>query len=339
MNWYHLIRPALFALNPEVAHDVTLMLLRAMQRFTLPKVTLPPLAPVKCFGLTFPNPIGLAAGLDKNAECIPVWQALGFGFIEIGTVTPRPQAGNVKPRLFRLKPDGALINRMGFNNKGVDYIVDRLKITSRNCPLGANIGKNKDTSLERAKEDYLQCLKKLAPFVDYITINVSSPNTPGLRNLQDAELLTELLQPLLYEAQRFSDQTGKALPMLVKLAPDLAVNELQQLALRLVSLKVAGVIVTNTTLARPAHLLSSYAQEAGGLSGAPLGESSTHAVRIIHQEVGEALPIIAVGGIMHADQAIEKLQAGATLVQLYTGLIYEGPVLIKDIAVRLSNLR
>lgn len=337
MNCYKIIRPALFALDPEFSHDLAFTLLKWLQKLAkLPKTALAPMAPVECFGLTFPNPIGLAAGLDKNGECIPIWQALGFGFIEVGTVTPRPQTGNDKPRLFRLTEDCALINRMGFNNKGVEYLIEKIEAAPRLCPLGVNIGKNKDTPLEKASEDYLICFRKVAPFADYITVNVSSPNTPGLRSLQTTELLHSLLNPLLIEQQKYAMQQGKQIPILVKLAPDLTPAELEKLACLLVELKVSGVIITNTTLARPPSLKSKYAKEEGGLSGAPLCEWAAQVVRIIYKEVGEALPIVGVGGIMNADDAIGRLRAGAKLIQLYSGLIYQGPQLIEDIAAKLA---
>lgn len=329
---YQTIRPLLFAADAECSHDLTLWTLKKLHQVGLfhnPKPIVK--QPVECFGLQFSNPLGLAAGLDKNAECIPAWNAMGFGFIEVGTVTPRAQAGNPKPRLFRLPENSAIINRMGFNNKGVDYLISRLQHAHSTCPLGVNIGKNKDTDLKDAWQDYVHCYEKVFQYADYVTVNISSPNTPELRQLQKGEMLKGILLPLKQAQQHLSDQYHKKVPILVKIAPDLLNEELLSLLDELVALNVEGIIATNTTIERPANLQSKYASEAGGLSGAPLFERSTQMIQTIYQTVGDSLPIVAVGGIMSAQQAKAKLAAGAKLVQVYSGLIYQGPSLIKNI--------
>lgn len=321
-----LIRRLLFTLDAEKAHDLTLFFLK-YTHYCLPSQTFK--HPVHVFGLNFPNPVGLAAGLDKNGECLAAWSKLGFGFIEVGTVTPRPQSGNPLPRLFRLPEKQALINSMGFNNRGVSYLVKCLRERHLVCPVGVNIGKNKETSLQDAYQDYVYCFQQIFPYADYVIINLSSPNTSNLRQLQHGDLLRSIITPLKDQQQRLSDKLGKKVPLLVKLSPDLEKEELVQVLEDLIKLKVEGVIATNTTIGRPPHL--SYVNEVGGLSGAPLFERSTAMVRAIYQQVGEELPIIAVGGILSAQHAKEKLAAGAKLVQLYTGLIYQGPGLIKQI--------
>jgi len=335
--WYPLARPLLFTLDAEKAHDLTLQALKTLHHCGVFHNPTPLTGrEVKCFGLTFPNPIGLAAGLDKNAECLPAWQALGFGFIEVGTVTPKAQPGNPKPRLFRLPQDNALINRMGFNNKGIDFLVTQLKnlpLQNKNiCPVGINIGKNKDTPTSSAPQDYLTCFEKAYPYADYITVNLSSPNTPGLRDLQQGELLEGILAPLMAQRIVLSDQYEKNVPILVKIAPDLEKEQVQQLIDILIDMKVDGVIATNTTIAHARYLKHNNPQQEGGLSGEPLFERSLEVVRWIAEHTQKQFPIIAVGGITHAAQAKEKLQAGASLIQLYTGLIYQGPGLIKEIA-------
>ncbi|MFI4937600.1 MAG: quinone-dependent dihydroorotate dehydrogenase [Candidatus Berkiellales bacterium] len=330
--WYRFIRPLLFALDPELSHDFTLnalKLLHAMGGFRQSALSSP--HSIHCMGLTFANPIGLAAGLDKNGICLPIWQALGFGFVEVGTVTPKPQVGNPKPRLFRLISDRALINRMGFNNKGVDSLVDQLKIYRLTCPIGVNIGKNKDTSLTDAPLDYRDCFEKVYPYADYVTVNLSSPNTPGLRALQHGEMLKAILLPLKETQQVLSDQYQKKVPLVVKISPDLQAEEIKMIVEDLMNLGVEGIIATNTTLQRPSFLQDRHAKEEGGLSGEPLFERSTEIIKQIYQQAGEALAIIAVGGIFNAEQAKAKFVAGAKLVQLYTGLIYQGPGLVKEL--------
>ncbi|MBN9289233.1 MAG: dihydroorotate dehydrogenase (quinone) [Gammaproteobacteria bacterium 39-13] len=337
--WYKLIRPLLFALDPEFSHNLTLGVLEKLHQCgAFSSVPLMPSSlSVNCFGLTFPNPIGLAAGLDKNGECVPAWQSFGFGFVEIGTVTPRPQAGNSKPRLFRLPANEAVINRMGFNNKGVDYLVQRVASYKRTCPLGINIGKNKDTPLEAAAQDYLACFQKVYALADYVTVNLSSPNTPGLKSLQHGEMLRSIIIPLKNEQERLSGTLGKKVPILVKISPDLEAEELKLIVNDLLDLQIEGIIATNTTIKRDATLMPRYAKEEGGLSGKPLFRASTEVVRKIHQLAGSDLPIIAVGGVSSVLEAKEKFAAGAKLVQLYSGLIYQGPGLVTEITQALAK--
>lgn len=327
---YSLLKPVLFRLDPEFSHELTFKMLKLVQKTGI----LPPphynSTPISCFGLNFPNRVGLAAGLDKNAECVPAWQALGFGFVEVGTVTPRAQPGNPKPRLFRLTEREAIINRLGFNNLGIDYLISQLKATKRYCPIGINIGKNRDTAIEKAADDYLLCFEKAYEFADYITVNISSPNTPGLRSLQQSEQLRSILIPLVESRKKLSDKFNKHVPLLVKISPDLEPSDVAPLVDDLIGLQIEGVIATNTTITRPGSL-GKLGQEEGGLSGAPLTERSTEMVRTIYQLAGDKLPIIAVGGIMSAKDAKAKLDAGAKLVQIYTGFIYKGPSLIREI--------
>ena len=281
------------------------------------------------FGLKFKNPVGLAAGFDKDAKMFSELSDLGFGFIEIGTLTPKPQDGNPKKRLFRLKEDSAIINRMGFNNGGVDAAVERLK-NNKNVLIGGNIGKNKITANEDAVNDYIICFEKLFPVVDYFVVNVSSPNTPNLRALQEKEPLTKLLS----ELQKRNAEKEKQKPILLKIAPDLTDEQLLDIIDIVNETKIAGVIATNTTLSREG-LVSSNKDETGGLSGKPLTKRSTEVIRFLSEKSGKAFPIIGVGGIHSAEDAIEKFDAGASLVQLYTGFIYEGPQLIHDINKKL----
>jgi len=281
--WYQLLKPLLFRLDPEFSHDITLNTLKILQKLK----ALDPIAPIdasqsiSCFGLTFPNPVGLAAGLDKNGECIAAWQSMGFGFIEVGTVTPESQQGNCKPRLFRSPADDAIINRMGFNNKGVDYLLQRVAQTSRTGPLGINIGKNLNTPIEKALEDYLIGFQKVYPYADYITINLSSPNTPNLRLLQHGEMFSTILTRLKAEQHRLSQDTSRKVPILVKISPDLEKFEVSKMVDQLVKLQIEGIIATNTTVHRAENLRQPFGQEAGGLSGQPLFERSTDVVRWI----------------------------------------------------------
>lgn len=338
MNWYQWVKFLLFALDAEVSHDLTLNSLKLLQKlniFSVIPAKSQPRAEVKCFGLTFPNPVGLAAGLDKNADCIPAWDCMGFGFIEIGTVTPRPQPGNAKPRLFRLPKNQAIINRMGFNNKGVDYLIERVKQYPVSHPLGINIGKNKDTPLNEAANDYLQCFAKVYPYADYVVVNLSSPNTPGLKSLQHGVMLKNIIQPLKNAQSNLSEKFSKYVPLLVKISPDLYIDEIKEIVNDLINLQVDGVIATNTTTQRPKAITDVNVKEEGGLSGDPLFQVSTEMVKVIYQQAGEALPIIAVGGIMTPTQAKEKLSAGAKLIQLYSGFIYQGPSLIQSIVTSL----
>lgn len=324
---YALIRTLLFLLPPEMAHDLSLTILNYLPRcFFKKKVR----KPFELWGLHFPNRVGLAAGLDNNGDYIPALDKLGFGFIELGGVTPKPQRGNPKPRLFRLKRDKALINRMGFHNKGVDYLVHKLKTSQFDGVLGVNIAKNKDTPNEKAVDDYLYCMTRIYPFVSYITVNVSSPNTPGLRQLQHGELLVALFKRLKSEQQRLTAETKKYVPMLVKLAPDLSDEELIQTATLLEEVGIDGFVFTNTSLSREGLSDKALSSEAGGLSGAPLFEKATSKLMLLSSKT--SLPIIGLGGIMSVENAKEKKAKGASLVQLYSGLIYQGPGLINAIA-------
>lgn len=333
MLHYALIRQLLFKLEPERAHQLTLWLLRQSGRLPLLKKLQGPVksSPCEIMGLHFANRVGLAAGLDNNGVAIDALGQLGFGFLEIGGVTPRPQPGNPKPRLFRLISDHALINRMGFPNLGVDNVVENLKRRVYSGVMGINITKNKETPLEKASEDYLYCLQRVYPFVDFITLNISSPNTPGLRELQTQAYLSDLLSTVKTEQHRLAERHKKYVPLVVKVSPDLQTDDLNQLAATLESQKIDGVIATNTTLSRPA-LSSASKDEGGGLSGRPLTSLSTEIVRQLYERLPKHIPIIALGGIMSVEDAIAKREAGAQLVQLYTGLIYEGPQLIADIA-------
>jgi len=338
MRFYELVRPLIFRMQPETAHHVTLALLRmggavAPARGLLAAAFRPAAADhtVQAFGLTFPNAIGLAAGYDKDGLGWRGLAALGFGHIEVGTVTPRPQAGNPGPRVFRLVEDRAVINRMGFPNRGAEFVARRLGgQRPAGLVLGVNIGKNLTTSLEHAGEDYLSLVKVFAPLADYLTINVSSPNTPGLRSLQTRSALEALLRPLDAERRVQSQRLGRRVPLLVKLAPDLTTDELDGALDAILAAGIDGVITSNTTLSRKG-LTSALASESGGMSGAPARQRNTQIVRDVVQRTGGRLTVVASGGIMRPEDAREKLDAGATLVQLYTGLIYEGPGLVKAI--------
>lgn len=299
-------------------------------------------APVTVMGLEFPNTVGLAAGLDKNAESIDALAQCGFGFIEVGTVTPLAQPGNDKPRLFRLVADNGIINRMGFNNSGVDALVANVSasksVKRKQCVLGINIGKNKDTPLEKAVDDYLACMQKVYTCADYIAINISSPNTPGLRELQHGEGLTSLLTQLKTRQTELHAQYRRYVPLAVKIAPDLEDDEIIDIANRLLDAKIDAVIATNTTNSRPDSLTcKALAKETGGLSGKPVFEISTRVLRLLVNALDNKIPVIAAGGISSADNAVEKINAGASLVQIYTGFIYSGPGLIHDCAKAISQ--
>jgi dihydroorotate dehydrogenase len=327
---YPLIRKFLFQLDPERSHYFALQGLQlayslGCSRFLAKKI----IKPCKVMGLSFPNPIGLAAGLDKNAEYINALASLGFGFIEVGTVTPKPQEGNPTPRLFRLVKEEAIINRLGFNNKGVEYIVNQLKKTRYQGILGINIGKNRDTPIENALDDYLFCFRHLCKFASYVTVNVSSPNTEGLRNLQGSAYLTHLLAELKKEQKSFELTQKKYVPLVVKIAPDLSEKELQDIANIFLEQQIDGVIATNTTTQRDGVENSPFAKERGGLSGKPLCERNTQIIRKLALLLQNKIPIIASGGITDARSAQEKLQAGASLLQVYTGFIYTGPKIIE----------
>ena len=331
--FYSAIRNVFFKFDPEAIHELTIKGFKATGAtpFNLLYKQNVPDKPVEVMGIKFPNPVGLAAGLDKNGECIKAFEAMGFGFVEIGTVTPRPQPGNDKPRIFRLPEANAIINRMGFNNKGVDYLVDQVIKAKFTGILGINIGKNKDTPDENAKDDYIHCMRKVYDFATYITVNISSPNTPGLRSLQYGDALNELLSALKAEQNSLAEQYGKYVPVAVKIAPDLTEEEVDSIAQCLIANNIDGVIATNTTLARDkvAHL--EHGAEQGGLSGAPVKEQSTKVIQLLAKALDNKLPIIGVGGIASAADAQEKIAAGAKLVQVYTGFIYQGPELVKDI--------
>ena len=335
---YRLARHLLFRLDPEVAHHVTLKTLALINRSPLAGMLNTRVASpsVTVMGLQFPNPIGLAAGLDKNGEYVDALGRLGFGFIEVGTVTPRPQPGNLRPRLFRLPQAQALINRMGFNNQGVDYLLEQIRNRKFSGVLGINIGKNRDTPTAQAVDDYLICLRKVYVHADYISVNISSPNTPGLRDLQHGDSLKQLLTALKEEHIRLSAQHERHVPLVVKIAPDLSAEEIERMARHLLEHSIDGVIATNTTSSRQAVQGLPQAQEIGGLSGAPLTQQATAVVQGLHRVLQGRIPIIAVGGIMNGADAKAKLAAGASLVQLYTGLIYRGPMLIREVAEALA---
>lgn len=340
---YPFFRPLLFTLDPETAHDLTLAGLDAAASLGVAQLVLrrQPPSPVEAMGLTFPNRIGLAAGLDKDAAHIDALAALGFGFIECGTVTPRRQPGNPRPRLFRLPQAEALINRLGFNNGGVEALVANVR-RARFGPrsggiLGLNIGKNFDTPNERAFFDYVTCLRAVHGYASYVTINISSPNTPGLRELQADTALDALLAALKAEQNKLADLHGKYTPLAVKIAPDLSDEEIRSIARSLVKHRIDGVVATNTTVDRTAVAGLPHADEEGGLSGRPLRDKSTAVIRTLAAALDGALPIIGVGGILSGADAKEKIEAGATLVQIYTGLIYKGPQLVAEIARALAT--
>ncbi|TMO65699.1 quinone-dependent dihydroorotate dehydrogenase [Pseudoalteromonas aurantia] len=331
--FYDIARRYMFSRDAEWAHDFALNNLRRFANTPLSAAWSQTVAekPVNFLGLDFKNPVGLAAGLDKNAECIDAFGQMGFGFLEVGTVTPRPQPGNDKPRIFRLPDAHAVINRMGFNNKGVDNLVNNVKAAKYSGILGINIGKNKDTPNEQGKDDYIHCMRKVFEHASYITVNISSPNTPGLRDLQYGDALDDLLESLKSEQMDLITKHNKSVPMLVKIAPDIDSVQVSQIAESLTKNRIDGVIATNTTLERTAVQGMQYAEEAGGLSGRPVREKSTFVVDELRRITDGKLPIIGVGGIDSAESAKEKFSAGADLVQVYTGFIYEGPGLVKRI--------
>jgi len=313
-----------------MAHDVALKGLKFVPAFFFKSNQVSD--PVTLMGLKFSNRVGLAAGLDKDGEYIDALAKLGFGFIEVGTVTPKPQSGSPKPRIFRFPEQEAIVNRMGFNNRGIEYLVSRLRKMKYKGVLGVNIGKNFSTSIEKAADDYLTCLREVYPYASYITVNISSPNTPGLRGLQFGELFTDLISKLKAAQSEMSSQVGRYVPILIKLAPDITPEQLSHIANQLCEYKIDGVIATNTTPEREGISNQFLANEAGGISGKPLFDRSTDIIKQLSQQLKGRLPIIAVGGIMSAQDAKAKIDAGASLVQVYTGLIYKGPGLIKEIA-------
>jgi dihydroorotate dehydrogenase len=336
---YTLARNALFKLDAEHAHELTLSMFR---RF--PRATTAPFAfsavddPVDLLGLRFRNRVGLAAGLDKNGECLEAWARLGFGFVEVGTVTPRPQPGNPKPRMFRLPAHEALINRLGFNNKGVDHLLARVAESDYDGVLGINIGKNFDTPIEKAADDYLICLRKVYAAASYVTVNISSPNTKNLRDLQDEAKLRELLGLLKAEGDRLAHEQGKRAPILVKIAPDVSDVQLDGIALAARESGIDGLIATNTTITRPGVDADPLSSEAGGLSGAPLRPLATETLRRLRARVGKDFPLIGVGGIFSGEDARARRAAGADLIQIYSGFIYRGPALVNECAKALARM-
>lgn len=327
MNGFPLLRPMVHALPPESAHALAITALAAGVIPAVRRVDHPALA-VQAFGYVFPNPIGLAAGFDKNADVCDAALALGFGFVEAGTVTPKPQPGNLRPRLFRLTEDEAVINRLGFNNKGLEYFVANLKRRRRHGIVGANIGKNKE-SLEAA-HDYVAGLRAVYPHADYITVNISSPNTPDLRSLQKRAALDALLSEVCSAREKYTEEHGRRLPLLVKVAPDLDQKEKEDIVDKAIEYCVDGLIVSNTTISRP-PLQSRYAAEVGGLSGRPLFTFSTQALKDFYQISGGQLVLVGAGGIFSAEDAYQKIRAGASLVQLYTALVYRGFGVVAEI--------
>ena len=326
---YSLARPLLFSLAPERAHELTLSLLKSSHAMGMMRQNVAS-KPVTCMGIEFPNPVGLAAGLDKNGAYIDALASQGFGFIEIGTITPRPQPGNPEPRLFRLPKAKAIINRMGFNNDGVDKLIENVKAAKFKGVLGINIGKNAATPVENAVDDYLICLERVYNYASYITVNISSPNTKNLRSLQSGDALTELLETLKNRQLELAQENQHYVPLVLKVAPDLEAEDIAFIAQQLLQFKIDGLIVTNTTLSREGVEGLEHAEEAGGLSGAPVFEKSTACLKAFADALQGQIPLIGVGGILSGADAAAKKQAGASLVQVYSGLIYTGPKLVKD---------
>ncbi len=340
---YGLARPLLFGLDPETAHDLTLSTLARIQHTPLvcsvaqPRVD----APITVAGLRFPNRVGLAAGLDKNGRCIDGLAAMGFGFIEVGTVTPKPQPGNPKPRMFRLPQAHALINRLGFNNQGLAVFIDnvqRARFRERGGILGLNIGKNAATPIERAADDYLACLTGVYPHADYVTVNISSPNTRNLRELQSDRALDELLADVRDHDELLAQRHGRRVPLFVKIAPDLDDGQIELIASTVRRHGMAGVVATNTTVSREAVKHLRHGEEAGGLSGAPVLEPSNRVISRLRAALGREVPIIGVGGVMSGADAASKIAAGANLVQIYTGFIYRGPALVTEAARAMADM-
>ena len=337
MNLYPIAKPFLFQLDAERAHDLTLKSLKLSEKLGLLKLcSTPSCEPREVMGLSFPSPVGLAAGLDKNGAVIDGMAALGFGFVEVGTVTPRPQPGNPKPRLFRLPEAQGVINRFGFNNLGVDHLVENVKVAKFKGILGINIGKNFDTPNEQAVNDYLICMEKVYAHSSYITVNISSPNTKNLRDLQEKDALSDLLATLKQSQEKLAQQHGKYVPIALKIAPDLIEAQVMEIADLLMQHQIDGVIATNTTLARDQVKGLAYGEEKGGLSGGPVRNQSTVVIQLLSRQLQGAVPIIGVGGIASGADAVEKVAAGASLVQVYSGLIYKGPALINDVCKALG---
>lgn len=330
---YPLFRPLLFQFDAETAHELTVKLLRFSHALgMLPELKADATTTREVMGLRFPNVVGLAAGMDKSASAVDAWGGLGFGHVEVGTLTPRPQPGNPTPRLFRLIEKEAIINRMGFNNPGIKAAVRKLEQRSGEGIVGVNIGKNFDTPNERAVDDYLLCLREAYAVADYIAVNISSPNTKGLRDLQAEEPIRRLVSTLKEEQQKLATRHGKYTPLVVKIAPDLESEQIESLARVFTENQLDGVIATNTTISRAAVQGHPLANEAGGLSGAPVMQRSTEVIAALRAAMPSSIPIIGVGGILSVADAETKLKAGASLVQLYTGLVYRGPALISEIA-------
>jgi dihydroorotate dehydrogenase len=343
LNLYPLARAFLFNLDPEAAHDLTLNQLAQTQNTFLDRAYRQPWVadPIQLAGLHFPNRVGMAAGLDKNARCIDGLGAMGFGFVEVGTVTPLAQPGNEKPRMFRLPEAKALINRLGFNNQGLDAFVSNVKksrFRSQGRLLGLNIGKNAATPIERATDDYLIGLSGVYEHADYVTVNISSPNTKNLRSLQTDEALDQLLSALNERKLALADQHQKRVPVFLKIAPDLDDDQIAVISASLLKHQMDGVIATNTTLSRDAVKAMQHGDEAGGLSGAPVLAGSNRVIRLLRQHLGAQFPIIGVGGILTGYDAVSKIEAGADVVQIYTGLIYKGPALVHEVAKALRQL-
>jgi dihydroorotate dehydrogenase len=334
---YALLRPLLFRQDPEKAHRLTLRLLNISYKIGVRRKKEDKALPTTVMGMHFPNPVGLAAGLDKNGEYIDALASMGFGYIEIGTVTPRPQAGNPKPRLFRIAKANALINRMGFNNAGVDVLIQNVKRSHYRGILGINIGKNADTPLENAIDDYVFCLQRVYPYASYIVVNISSPNTHHLRELQKGETFEQLLSVLKTEQTRLALQYAKYVPLVIKIAPDLSEEHIQMIAHALILYEIDGVISSNTTLSRTGVDNYRVSQEAGGLSGAPLKTKADQIQRCLVQALQGKIPVIGSGGIMHGEDAVTKVALGADLVQIYSGLIYQGPTLVHECVQSLSQ--
>ena len=339
MSLYDLARPALFALDPERAHELTLAAVDRAAACGALRLVAGPLVddPVDVMGLRFRNRIGLAAGLDKNGAHVDAFAAMGFGFVEVGTVTPRPQPGNPRPRMFRLPRRHALINRMGFNNEGLDAFVANVGRSRPACVLGLNIGKNADTPIERATDDYLACLERVYPLADYVTVNVSSPNTRNLRQLQGGDELDAMLAALRARQLQLADRHRRYVPLALKIAPDLDDAQVEAIAQRLQRHAIDAVIATNTTVSREAVAGLPHAEETGGLSGAPVFEASNRVIRAMRALLPPAFPIIGVGGVLSGADAVAKVEAGASLVQLYTGLVYRGPALVRECALALKR--
>ena len=338
---YSVARPFLFCLDAERAHDLALVSIEAAYRTGLNPLLAakPPALPTRAFGIDFPNPVGLAAGLDKNGAYVDALAALGFGFVEIGTTTPRAQTGNPRPRMFRLPAQQAVINRLGFNNGGVDALVRNVERARFGGVLGINIGKNKDTPNENAVDDYLFCLERVYARASYVTVNISSPNTQGLRDLQEEETLRRFIGTLRERQEQLAAQHGARKPMLLKIAPDLSEPELDAIAEVVVAARVDGLICTNTTIDRTAISMSAHASEAGGLSGKPLLARSTAVLAGMSRRLAGRLPLIGVGGIVEGGDAAAKIAHGASLVQFYTGMIYRGPALIAESVAAIRDTR